>query len=140
MNRLVPPNQAKAQDEAQRLPFGTTVEKFFSRMVSPIWIPATRLPPSLSKATTALESERILRRKRSSSLDSNGPVTLTNEGSFGPRETTSIAAPRAAVVAMSKTAIARHIDPNLIQQRILDRLPLSIFLEQIIECLDCQGV
>src|SRR5258707_4225266 len=108
MNRLVPPNQAKAQDEAQRLPFCTTVEKFFSRMVSPIWIPATRLPPSLSKATAALESERILRRKRSLSLDSKGPVTLTSEGLFGPKKTTSIVAARAAVVAISKTAIARH--------------------------------
>jgi hypothetical protein len=28
----------------------------------------------------------------------------------------------------------------LIQQRILYRLTLSIFLEQIIECFDCQGV
>ena len=59
-------------------------------------MPANRLPPSLSKATTALGSRSIVRRNRSLSLDSNGPVTLTSDGLFGPRETTSIAAARTA--------------------------------------------
>jgi hypothetical protein len=89
---FVPPSHARAHAEAQRAPSGTAEAKPFSRIVVPISMPASKLPPSLTNETMALDITEIFVLKLSMSLSSNGPVTVTRVYSVDGTKLTSITA------------------------------------------------
>src|SRR5258708_25225851 len=75
MYREVPPSHARAHAETQRPT--TRVENPFSRITSPICIPAPTRPPGLQSTTVALERALVRAWNWSPSSRSNGPSTVT---------------------------------------------------------------
>jgi hypothetical protein len=107
--RRTPPSQARAQAEAQRTVPVTAVVKPFKRMLSPIWIPETTLPPSLQNVTMAFDRKLVLDRNSSPSPGFKSPATKTNAGwplTEGSTEIIAAWAPGAVTIQAKAAALA----------------------------------